>query len=111
MFQNLINNGLKYQKIDTEPHVHISVKDTDEHWTFMVQDNGIGMEERHLKKIFEVFQRLHRRSKYAGTGIGLSICKKVVERHGGTIWVESEKDVGSTFYFTLLKPKFIKDML
>ncbi len=111
LFQNLINNGLKYQKIDTEPHVHISVKDTDEHWTFMVQDNGIGMEERHLKKIFEVFQRLHRRSKYAGTGIGLSICKKVVERHGGTIWVESEKDVGSTFYFTLLKPKFIKDML
>ncbi len=103
LFQNLINNGIKYQKPDAKAHVHISAKDANEHWCFMIKDNGIGMDERHFKKIFEVFQRLHRKSQYAGTGVGLSICKKVVERHGGTIWVESEKGIGSTFYFTLLK--------
>ncbi|WP_426369997.1 CHASE domain-containing protein [Pseudocolwellia sp. HL-MZ7] len=103
LFQNLINNGIKYQKPDAKAHVHISVKDATDHWCFSIKDNGIGMDERHFKKIFEVFQRLHRRSQYAGTGVGLSICKKVVERHGGTIWVESEKGMGSTFYFTLLK--------
>ncbi|MDO7083299.1 CHASE domain-containing protein [Pseudocolwellia sp. AS88] len=103
LFQNLINNGIKYQKTDTKAHVHISAKEAEDHWCFTIKDNGIGMDERHFKKIFEVFQRLHRRSQYAGTGVGLSICKKVVERHGGTIWVESEKGMGSTFYFTLLK--------
>jgi PAS domain S-box-containing protein len=104
LFQNLINNGLKYQKPETVPHVHVGVVTTDTHWIFAVTDNGIGMEARHLTKIFEVFQRLHRRSQYAGTGVGLSICKKVVERHGGTIWVESEKGVGSTFYIKFIKP-------
>lgn len=108
LFQNLINNGMKYHKPGTTPHVHVSVKDTGEHWQFAIKDNGIGMEERHLNKIFEVFQRLHRKSQYAGTGIGLSICKKVVARHGGAIWVESEKDVGSTFYITLLKPTLME---
>lgn len=110
LFQNLINNGLKYQKIGDIPHVHISVEDTGQHWTFSINDNGIGMEERHLKKIFEVFQRLHRRSKYAGTGVGLSICKKVAERHGGSIWVKSEKDIGSTFYVKLLKPTITEEL-
>jgi len=110
LFQNLINNGLKYQNKGNIPHVHISVEDAGEHWTFIIKDNGIGMEERHLKKIFDVFQRLHRRSQYAGTGVGLSICKKVAERHGGTIWVESEKGIGSTFYVKLLKPDIIEKL-
>lgn len=108
LFQNLINNGLKYQRPDAKPHVHIGVKDDGEFWQFFVQDNGIGMEARHLKKIFDVFQRLHRKSQFAGTGVGLSICKKVVERHGGVLWVESEVGKGSTFYFTLLKPHLLE---
>jgi PAS domain S-box-containing protein len=109
LFQNLINNGLKYQEDNPEPHVHIGVKDEKTHWEFSIKDNGIGMEERHLGKIFDVFQRLHKKSRYAGTGVGLSICKKVVERHGGKIWVNSKKGKGSTFYFTLLKPKNLED--
>jgi len=109
LFQNLINNGMKYQKPDQIPHVHISAEDAGKYWTFIVKDNGIGMESRHFNKIFEVFQRLHRRSQFAGTGIGLSICKKVVERHGGTIWVNSKKGFGSTFYIQLLKPTPVKE--
>jgi len=104
LFQNIINNGVKYQKPDTAPLVHIGGTDMGDHWKFSIHDNGIGMEQRHLDKIFDVFQRLHRKDQYAGSGIGLSICKKVVERHGGTLWVESEHGTGSAFYFTLLKP-------
>ncbi len=103
LFQNLINNGIKYQELDSTPHVHVSIKDSGEYWQFAVKDNGIGIEKHHLTKIFDVFQRLNRKSQYPGTGIGLSICKKVVQRHGGKIWVESKKNIGSTFYFTILK--------
>ena len=103
LFQNLINNGLKYQDQRRQPEVHISVVEDNGYWNFAVRDNGIGMEDRHLSQIFEVFKRLHRRSEFAGTGVGLSICKKVVERHGGKIWVESEIGQGSTFHFTILK--------
>jgi PAS domain S-box-containing protein len=110
LFQNLINNGLKYQKPEVTPHVHVGVEETETHWIFAIRDNGIGMEERHLKKIFDVFQRLHRRSQFAGTGVGLSICKKVAERHDGIIWVESEKGIGSTFYVKLLKPIMIEEI-
>lgn len=103
LFQNLINNGIKYQKTDTNPSIHIGVEDAKEYWKFSIRDNGIGMKEHHLNKIFEVFKRLHRKNEYAGTGIGLSICKKIVERHGGEIWAESEYGKGSVFFFTLLK--------
>jgi len=103
IFQNLINNAVKYKKAETAPRVHIFVSDKGEFWQFAVQDNGIGISQKHIHKVFDVFQRLHRNSQYSGTGIGLSICKKVVERHGGVLWVESEPDKGSTFYFTLAK--------
>jgi PAS domain S-box-containing protein len=104
LLQNLINNGLKYQSADTTPEVHVSaVSLGDSYWQFSVRDNGIGIDERYQKQIFEVFKRLHGQSEYAGTGVGLAICKKVVERHGGRLWVESEKGQGATFHFTLPK--------
>lgn len=103
LFQNVINNGVKYQTADNIPHITIKVEEQDELWKFSISDNGIGIEERHLAKIFDVFHRLHRSTDYAGTGIGLAICKKVAESHGGEIWLESTFGEGSTFHFTLHK--------
>lgn len=103
VFQNLIGNALKF-KGDTAPIINIAVESKDDNWLFSVRDNGIGFEaSKYKERIFVIFQRLHTRKEYPGTGIGLSVCKKIVERHGGKIWVDSEVGKGSTFYFTLPK--------
>jgi light-regulated signal transduction histidine kinase (bacteriophytochrome) len=101
LFQNLVGNAIKYQSAGV-PRVHISsVREGQSRWMFSVRDNGLGIEPKYFDKIFGMFQRLHRREDFAGTGIGLAICKKIVERHGGTISVESELGKGSTFRFAL----------
>lgn len=103
VFQNLINNAIKYREKDTVPEIKISAEELEEHWRFSVEDNGIGIGSEFKENIFQIFQRLHTREQYSGTGIGLAICKKIIERHHGEIWVESEVGKGSTFYFTLPK--------
>jgi len=102
LFQNLIGNALKFKGAET-PHVHISVNEQADTWTFGVKDNGIGIDGEYFDRIFMVFQRLHSRTDYPGTGIGLAICKKVVDRHGGRLWIESGVGSGSTFWFTVPK--------
>jgi len=103
VFQNLISNALKYQKKEQCPHIKISSVETETHWQFSVRDNGIGINEQYFDKIFIIFQRLHNRDDYSGTGMGLAISKKIVESLGGEIWVASEEGEGSTFYFTIAK--------
>jgi signal transduction histidine kinase len=102
LFQNLIANGLKFHG-ERPPQIHIGARSEQERWVFWVRDNGIGIESQYFERVFQVFQRLHTRNKYPGTGIGLAICKKIVERHGGTIWVESQPGQGSTFFFSMRK--------
>ena len=103
LFQNLIINGIKYTKQGVKPLIQIDVSEHSQNYEFKIKDNGIGIAEEHYNKIFEVFQRLHRRDEYSGTGIGLSYCKKVVELHGGQIWLTSNLGQGTTFTFTLKK--------
>jgi light-regulated signal transduction histidine kinase (bacteriophytochrome) len=102
VFQNLIANGVKFHG-DAPPRIRIAAEARGKEWIFSVRDNGIGIDPQYQDRIFIIFQRLHERGKYPGTGIGLAICKKIVERHGGRIWVESDPGKGSTFYFSLPK--------
>ncbi|OGS36048.1 MAG: hypothetical protein A2293_05940 [Elusimicrobia bacterium RIFOXYB2_FULL_49_7] len=100
LFQNLIGNALKFCK-DKTPEIHILVKRDETNYIFGIQDNGIGIASAHQERVFQIFQRLHTREEYEGTGIGLAVCKKIVEKHGGRIWIDSTVGRGTTFWFTL----------
>lgn len=101
LFQNLVGNAIKFRKPNQSPHIHIGVQRLEEEWLFSVQDNGIGIDPQFSDRIFVIFQRLHTRDEYPGSGMGLAICKKIVECHRGRIWVDSALERGATFYFTI----------
>ena len=102
VFQNLISNAIKYCDRD-QPRVEVGWMDKPNYYVFFVKDNGIGIEKKYFAKVFQIFQRLHRRDEYEGTGAGLTVCKRVVEKHGGRIWLKSEVGEGSTFFFSVPK--------
>jgi light-regulated signal transduction histidine kinase (bacteriophytochrome) len=103
LFANLLTNAIKFKKAGIPPEIKISVKNKKRYWVFSVSDNGIGIDEEYQKKIFIIFQRLHARNLYKGTGIGLAHCQKIANMHEGEIWVKSTPNIGSTFYVSLLK--------
>jgi len=100
LFQNFISNGIKFRRKEA-PRIHISAIEIDYEWLFSIKDNGIGIESKYFDRIYNIFYRLHTKEEYPGTGIGLPICKKIIQRYGGKIWVESELGKGSIFYFTI----------
>jgi len=100
LFQNFISNAIKFRR-DIPPIIHIGVVETTNEWLFSIKDNGIGIESKYFDRLYNIFYRLHTKEEYPGTGIGLPICKKIVQRYGGKIWVESEVGKGTTFYFTI----------
>ncbi|MBK8365015.1 MAG: GHKL domain-containing protein [Bacteroidetes bacterium] len=101
VFQNLLANAVKFQVKDNIPEIRISAERKTDEWLFSVKDNGIGIDKKYHDKVFVIFKQLHSKAMFNGTGIGLAVVKKIVERHGGTIWFESELGKGTTFYFTL----------
>ena len=101
LFQNLISNAIKFKKPDVNPMVSITAKEKGRVWVFAIKDNGIGIDKAFYDKLFIIFQRLHNKAEYPGTGIGLAHCNKIVELHGGKIWIDSEPGEGSAFYFTI----------
>ena len=103
LFQNLISNAIKFRKKDSIPEIKISVTENQNNWIFSVQDNGIGIDQKDIHKLFIIFKRLNNRDEYEGTGIGLAHCKKIVELHGGTIWANAELNKQSTFTFIIPK--------
>ena len=100
LFQNIISNAIKYRGEET-PEIHVSADNIDDEYIFSIKDNGIGIDQKHLDRIFKIFKRLHTREKYDGTGIGLAISKRIIQKHRGKIWAESELGKGTTFYFTI----------
>jgi signal transduction histidine kinase len=101
LFQNLIGNAIKYRRPDMTPEISISLGQEGDEWIIAVADNGIGIDPSQRGRLFAVFQRLHNSDAYEGTGIGLAVCKRIVERHGGRIWIETSESGGSVFLFTL----------
>jgi PAS domain S-box-containing protein len=102
LFQNLVGNGIKFRSTERPCRIHVGAKKNNGYWEFSIKDNGIGIDPEQHDRIFKIFQRLHTRKKYPGTGAGLAICKKIVEHHGGRIWIDSKPGEGATFYFSLI---------